>query len=64
MLSGTIPAAMADLKKLANFYVDGNKLTGKVPRDLCSETLNADFFSNIPADAQRDLCDSVACPVN
>ena len=64
MLSGTIPAAMADLKQLKNFYADGNKLTGKVPTDLCSETLNADFFSDIPADAQRELCDSVACPVN
>jgi len=63
-LSGTLPAAMADLKKLVDFFVDGNKFTGKVPEDLCNEQLNSDFFENIPAGADRNLCDSVACPVN
>mmetsp|Transcript_41344 Transcript_41344/g.62698 ORF Transcript_41344/g.62698 Transcript_41344/m.62698 type:complete len:238 (+) Transcript_41344:894-1607(+) len=42
----------------------GNKLTGKVPRDLCRSEINSDFFWGIPEDEGRDYCDSIACPVN
>jgi len=61
-LSGTIPADISDLENLFNFYVDGNKFTGTVPEDLCRETLNADFFKNVPKNQNRDYCQSIACP--
>lgn len=57
------PAAIADLKSLFNFYVDGNKFTGTVPQQLCRPALNADFFEGIDMDnvVGSDVCDSVAC---
>jgi len=64
MLSGTIPAALADLDKLVNLYIDGNKFTGTIPNALCRPTLNADFFEGVPDDTDRNYCDSVACPAN
>ena len=63
-LSGTLPASLADLSQLQSLYIDGNKFTGKVPGDLCSEDLNVDFFDGVAADMERNLCDSVACPVD
>jgi len=66
MLSGTIPHTLANATKLADLYLDGNYLTGGVPKPLCKDNLNADFFQNLPASdtKQRDLCDSVTCPAN
>lgn len=64
MLSGTVPAALADLDKLVNLYIDGNKFTGTIPNALCRPTLNADFFEGVPDDTDRNVCDSVACPAN
>jgi len=63
LLSGTIPAAIADLPDLFNFYIDGNKFTGTVPKELCRKELNEDFFKELPEEAERNYCDSVACPV-
>lgn len=63
LLSGTIPAGIADLPDLFNFYIDGNKFTGTVPKELCRKELNEDFFQELPDEADRNYCDSVACPV-
>jgi hypothetical protein len=65
-LSGTIPAAFADIPTLVDFYVDGNKLTGAVPPDLCQhETINADFFDSTEEGARPDdPCDMLVCPNN
>lgn len=62
LMSGTIPASMADLPKLFDFYIDGNKFTGTVPTELCNETINTDFFANFEGDAEKDFCESIACP--
>ncbi len=62
-LSGTVPASYARFDKMHDFYVDGNKLTGEVPEDLCGPGINADFFADAPAEGtERNYCDSVACP--
>ena len=61
-LSGTVPASYIRFDKMHDFYIDGNKLTGALPPDLCSPEINADFFQNAPAEAERNYCDSIACP--
>jgi len=62
-LSGTIPPDISDLDNLFNFYVDGNKFTGTVPKDLCRDTLNADFFKNVAKqNLENNYCEAVACP--
>ncbi|KAL3777556.1 hypothetical protein ACHAW5_006307 [Stephanodiscus triporus] len=62
-LSGTVPASYARFDWMHSFYIDGNKLTGEVPHDLCGPEINADFFANAPTEAERNYCDSIACPV-
>ena len=52
---------LAQLPRLKEFYVDGNKLTGVVPKPLCDLKLNAAFVDD-PEAAQR--CDGVSCPTN
>lgn len=56
------------------FFCTGNKFTGEVPKRLCREDINKEFYedaeilpsgvmgSNIPEDV-RDYCESIACPV-
>ena len=61
-LSGTVPASYARFDGMHSFYIDGNKLTGEVPQDLCGPDINADFFTGAPTDAERNYCDSIACP--
>ena len=61
-LSGTVPASYARFDGMHSFYIDGNKLTGEVPQDLCGPDINADFFTSAPTDAERNYCDSIACP--
>jgi len=68
-LSGTVPASYARLDNLRDFFIDGNKLTGALPPELCSPRINADFFARAPAvpknsttKEQRNYCDSIACP--
>lgn len=62
MLSGTLPAGLAELPNLKELYVDGNKLTGTVPPSVCDKGLNQVFLND--ADSQRDKCDNVVCPAN
>lgn len=63
LLSGTIPATLSELSRtIRDLYVDGNKLTGSVPQDLCMESINADFFANLPPNTDRNFCDSLTCP--
>jgi len=65
-LSGTVPASYARFDNLRDFFIDGNKLTGALPPDLCSPRINADFFAKAPAvknaTKERNYCDSIACP--
>jgi hypothetical protein len=44
MLSGTLPASLADLSDLSTLFVDDNKLTGTIPPELCALDLNEAFF--------------------
>lgn len=62
LLSGTVPASYAHFDKMHSFYIDGNKLTGELPQDLCGPEINVDFFKDAPAEAERNYCDSIACP--
>ena len=49
-------------------FTPGNKLTGTLPDDLCTEKINADFYDYNPGFYQtnpkstRDFCQSIACP--
>ena len=61
-LSGTVPASYVRFDKLHDFFIDGNKLTGELPPDLCGPEINADFFTNVPPEAERNYCDGIACP--
>jgi len=61
-LSGTVPASYVRFDKIHDFYIDGNKLTGELPPDLCGPEINADFFTNVPPEAERNYCDGIACP--
>lgn len=61
-LSGTVPASYAQFDEMHSFYIDGNKLTGELPQDLCGPTINVDFFKDAPTEAERNYCDSIACP--
>eukprot|EP00581_Thalassiosira_minuscula_P009341 CAMPEP_0183705312 /NCGR_PEP_ID=MMETSP0737-20130205/2454_1 /TAXON_ID=385413 /ORGANISM="Thalassiosira miniscula, Strain CCMP1093" /LENGTH=780 /DNA_ID=CAMNT_0025932449 /DNA_START=137 /DNA_END=2479 /DNA_ORIENTATION=+ len=61
-LSGTVPASYVRFDKLHDFFIDGNKLTGALPPDLCGPEINSDFFQNVPPEAERNYCDSIACP--
>ena len=60
LLSGTIPSLTADMTELFNFYIDGNKFTGTVPKELCRKSMNADFFEGV--EDVSDYCQSIACP--
>lgn len=60
-LSGTVPAAFAELKELKNLYVDGNKFVGSLPQDLCKPEINEDFFEDDISEADRNYCESIAC---
>jgi len=57
-LSGTIPALTADMTELFNFYIDGNKFTGTVPKELCKKEINADFFNFNDDDDDDDVTDN------
>lgn len=64
MLSGTVPAFIADLQNLKDFYIDGNKFTGEVPTDLCRPDINEDFFkdsksNSLKSEKDRDYCESI-----
>ncbi|KAL7539089.1 hypothetical protein ACHAWF_006292 [Thalassiosira exigua] len=61
-LSGTVPGSYARFDGLRDFYIDGNKLTGAVPPGICTPIVNADFFRGVPAETERNYCDSIACP--
>jgi len=60
-LSGTLPSGLSKLPNLKEVYVDGNKLTGSVPRELCQEHLNESFLFDKSA---TNRCDGVVCPAN
>lgn len=64
MLSGTVPLGLSDLPNLKDLYVDENKFTGFLPRDLCNLMLNQDFFKKEDDNEERDGCTSIACPAN
>lgn len=61
-LSGTVPSSFVRFDKLHDFFIDGNKLTGALPPDICGPNINSDFFTEVPSDAERNYCDSIACP--
>lgn len=61
-LSGTVPASYVRFDKLHDFFIDGNKLTGALPPELCGPEINSDFFTEAPPEAERNYCDSIACP--
>ena len=61
LLSGTLNEGLATLPNLRELYVDGNKLTGTVPKNLCSSELNNIFLNNTQASRG---CDGICCPVN
>ncbi|KAL7534533.1 hypothetical protein ACHAXR_006276, partial [Thalassiosira sp. AJA248-18] len=61
-ISGTVPASYVRFDRIHDFFIDGNKLTGALPPDLCGPEINADFFANVPSEAERNYCDSIACP--
>lgn len=62
-LSGTIPAGIASIQYLYDFYIDGNKFTGTIPSDMCRENINKDFFENAGDEVDHDYCDAVSCAV-
>ena len=75
LLSGTIPVGFENLPLLKSLYLDGNKITGVVPKELCKMVLNREFFPGdndnnngnnaINTDANdEDGCDYIACPIN
>jgi len=59
-LSGTLPAIFSDVPKLTDFYIDGNKLTGTIPRAICEKGLNKDFFDGTEQKSGDD-CQNIAC---
>ncbi|KAL9178564.1 hypothetical protein ACHAXT_001902 [Thalassiosira profunda] len=61
-LSGTVPTSYVRFDQMHDFFIDGNKLTGALPPELCGPEINADFFQNVPPEAERNYCDSIACP--
>lgn len=61
-LSGTVPASYVRFDRLHDFFIDRNKLTGALPPDLCGPEINSDFFTNASPEAERNYCDSIACP--
>jgi len=64
-LSGKVPIQLADLSNLKELVIHENKLTGQVPNDICSETINSYFFQgNFPPLLERNYCDAIACPVD
>eukprot|EP00586_Coscinodiscus_wailesii_P011186 CAMPEP_0172498048 /NCGR_PEP_ID=MMETSP1066-20121228/108768_1 /TAXON_ID=671091 /ORGANISM="Coscinodiscus wailesii, Strain CCMP2513" /LENGTH=571 /DNA_ID=CAMNT_0013271157 /DNA_START=164 /DNA_END=1879 /DNA_ORIENTATION=+ len=60
-LSGSIPAAIGSLDEIYDFYIDGNKFTGTVPEDICTENLNQDFFESAGDNEDHDFCDAISC---
>ncbi len=64
LLSGVLPVQLVDLPKLREFIIHENKLTGRVPADMCSENINAFFFQGISTTNDRDYCEAIACPAD
>lgn len=60
-LSGTLNEGLGNLPNLREIYVDGNKLTGGVPKSLCNFELNDMFLNNTQA---ARGCDGISCPAN
>ncbi|XP_042968384.1 LRR receptor-like serine/threonine-protein kinase RGI5 [Carya illinoinensis] len=46
-LSGTVPAALAELKSLTGLYLHFNALTGKIPKDIARLTQLSDLYLNV-----------------
>ncbi|KAG2729648.1 hypothetical protein I3760_01G260300 [Carya illinoinensis] len=46
-LSGTIPAALAELKSLTGLYLHFNALTGKIPKEISRLTQLNDLYLNV-----------------
>jgi len=62
LLSGTVPATLAQLPDLESFYIDGNKITGTIPLSICRMELNKGFFDGWEFETKPDYCNSVSCP--
>jgi hypothetical protein len=64
-LSGTVPVQLADLPKLKKLLIYENKLTGDIPADICSPTINDHFFQHVSnGDPNIDYCDAISCPAD
>lgn len=61
-LSGTLPLSLEYLTSLTEILIHENKFTGEVPRNICSEDVNAFFFQNTPSTPERDVCHAISCP--
>jgi len=65
-LSGTVPASFSRFYQLHDLYIDNNKLTGALPQELCSHHINEHFYADVSVDASldanRNYCESIACP--
>jgi Leucine-rich repeat (LRR) protein len=46
-LSGTLPAALAELKSLTGLYLHFNALNGKIPKEIAQLTQLSDLYLNV-----------------
>ncbi|KAL3815574.1 hypothetical protein ACHAXA_000306 [Cyclostephanos tholiformis] len=61
LLSGTLSDGIDRLVNLVELYVDGNKLTGPIPKALCDSGFNLPFLIDTQTEHE---CDAISCPVN
>jgi hypothetical protein len=50
--------------RTVRYCIEGNKLTGRVPMELCGRPLNDVFFESVPDSQNRNGCESISCALN